>query len=268
MRRLVKRSLAVLLPSVGLTGAVLLASSPPSKAADPPAPLSAGFLDVARGSYLRVQLDQAADNYGAFTVSIPGVGLAWPASPAAVKVERPHAIRLSYDGAGSKDPEAHLDAEFGVGLQAGGPAQQVELRLIGHIDPAHHTASVEVWVDGKHYHIGATATPTTAGPVVAAYLAAVRTGDWASLYAIADSSLRSGMTQDEFSKAMAGSDGASGISDATATGPTTYTTNEAGISYARTPIRLTYGTGTSATKQDGTLVLILEAGNWKVFTVE
>jgi hypothetical protein len=75
------------------------------------------------------------------------------------------------------------------------------------------------------------------------------------------------MTQTDFAAAMAGSEGVTGISDAKTTGPTTYTTNEAGISYARTPIRLTYGTGTAATTQDGTLVLIQDAGSWKVFTV-
>jgi len=268
MMRLRKRSIMALLPILGLAAAVVVVTSTSGKAADPPAPLSSGFLDVMRGSYLRVQLDRAAGNYGAFTVSIPDVGLIWPEKPAAVTVESPQVVKLRYDGPGSKDAEARLDTEFGVGFQPDGPTQPISLRLIGEVNPVHHTASIEVWLDGRHYHIGATAAPTTADPVVAAYLTAVRTGDWAALYGIADSSLRRGMTQSDFAAVMAGSDGATRISDAKAVGPTAYKVNEAGISYGRTPIRLTYGTGTSTTTEDGTLVLILEAGIWKVFTVE
>jgi hypothetical protein len=97
---------------------------------------------------------------------------------------------------------------------------------------------------------------------------AVRAGDWAKVYGIADTSMRNGMTQAAFVAAMTKAEGSKGITGASARGTTTYTTNEAGARYARTPIRLTYGTGTSATTQDGTLVLVLDAGAWKVFTVE
>jgi hypothetical protein len=267
MKLRARLTFTMLMPALGLTGALLLAIPSPGRAADTPAQLSAGFLDVSHGSYLRVQLDSTADNYGAFTVSIPGVGLVWPAAPAVATPVSPQVVKLRYDGNGSEDAEAHLDGEFGVGFQPGGPTQQITLRLVGQVDPTHRTASVEVWVNGTHYHIGATSAPSNAAAVVVAYLGAIRTSDWPALYGITDSSLRNGMTQTDFAAAMAGSEGTTGISDAKTTGPTTYTTNEAGISYARTPIRLTYGTGTAATTQDGTLVLIQDAGSWKVFTV-
>ena len=266
MNLYVKRSLlALAVPAVA--GIVLVTIPSRGNASPAPGPLSAGFLDARNGIYLRVQLNSATGNYGAFTVSIPRVGLVWPAAPASA-VASTRDVRLRYSGRGTAAPSARLDREFGVGFQQAGPTNRITLRLAGEVDPHHHTAAIEVWVNDREYHLTALGEPHTAGPVVTAYLTDVSNGDWAALYSITDSSMHQGKTQAEFVAAMKAAQGASTITGATVSGPTTYFTNSAGISYARTPIKVTYQSGGQTTTQAGTLLLINEAGAWKVFTVE
>jgi hypothetical protein len=48
----------------------------------------------------------------------------------------------------------------------------------------------------------------------------------------------------------------------------THTTARTGASFARIPIRLTYGFGTATTSVPAELVLVLDGGAWRVFSVQ
>lgn len=262
-----RRSL-ILFAAVVVGSAVAVVAHPGvtrASAATPSAQMSGGFLDRTNGDYLRVELGDATDQ-GAFVLAIPGVGLIWPHGQATVTVESDHSIQLRYDGAGSQDPTATLDPEFGVRYQQQGPGQDATVRLIGQIDPSHGTGSVEAWVNGKHVHVGAAAasTPTSATVAGNAYLAALRAGQWTALYQMSDADLRAGVTESDFAKGMATAPGTTGIVDAVA-GTPTVTTSAAGVTYANVPIHLAYS---GAPAKDGTLVLIMNGTDWKVFTVK
>src|SRR5216683_4015607 len=125
-----------------------LSSSPAHAAAPPQSSLVSGFMDHTSSDYLRVQLDSSAAGYGQFVVALPGVGLAWSAQPATVTVESGQSDQLRYDGPGFLDPNAILDTEFGTAYQQQGPTTSEPIRLIGQVDPAHGTGSIEVWVAG------------------------------------------------------------------------------------------------------------------------
>ena len=79
--------------------------------------------------------------------------------------------------------------------------------------------------------------------------------------------MRNGSKRATFVTDLANGGAVTTISDARATGPTVLST-DAGVSYARTPIRVTYGDAPGATRVDATLVLAVDAGSWKVLGIE
>jgi hypothetical protein len=233
-----------------------------------PNELNSGFQDRSSGAYLRIQLDPGQPGYGEFIAAIPGVGLIWPAAPATASPRSDHAIQLRYESSGFVQPQAQLDLEFGVNYQPNGPINSATVRLIGVVDPTHKTGSVELWLNGTHYHLGALAAPSDAGPVVEAYLTDVVAADWVALYTISDSSLKNATSQDQFVAAMQQSMTVDGVvTAATATGSTAYDVTSAGIAYAKTPINLTLVKDGNSSSQQSTLVLVFDAGAWRVLTV-
>lgn len=230
--------------------------------------LKGGFLDSSSGDYLRIELSPAAPDRGAFVLSLPGTGLVWPNGRAVVTPEGAGSTLLRYDGAGSEDPTARLDRELGVGYQQVGPGHPVTVKLMGRVDPAQGTGSVEAWVNGEHFRLDATAAPpVSASAAVQAYLGALERGDWTAIYAKGDDDLRKGATEADFVKGMANAPGATGILSATA-GPPAVSTTAAGITFATSAIHLTYRANAPSPSRDGTLVLVRNGAGWKVFTVK
>jgi hypothetical protein len=96
----------------------------------------------------------------------------------------------------------------------------------------------------------------------------MRTGDWNRLYDVESSYMRNGSKRPDFVTELSNGGAVTTISDARTVGPSEYSTTDAGVSYLRTPIRLTYGDGPGATKVHATLVLAVDAGSWKVLGLE
>jgi hypothetical protein len=299
-RRLIRRTLwsglAVVVTAVLAAAGLLTFTAGSGSAEDPPTDLSNAFHDSRQGSTLRIQLDTTASNFGAFTLALPGNGLVWPDTLGSAKVVTSAAqlassaagskangfqlncpgttsqlpfvkghkvFWLSYDGTGSIDAGAQLDTEFGVNNVATGSAAAVSsLHLCGVADATSGYALVGVAVDKVIKLIAAVPLALPPASVVQQYLTAVTKSDWATLYTISDTSLRKSLTQSDFVAAMK-ADGTT-VSQAQVTGPTSTLTTTAGVTYARTPIRTT----SAGTSTDGTLVLILDSGAWKVLTVE
>jgi hypothetical protein len=259
--------------------------------------LYAEFVDGSRNSYLEVQLDRAATSFGAFSASLPDGGRVWPAARVQATPQSSGAVTLRYDGIGFQDMDAHPDSEPGdesprdehppqvperlpqvpeqlpqvpePSPQASAqPPQLVLLRLVGRVDPAHHTASVDVWVNGNHHRLASPGEVSGAEAVVSDFLAAARTGDWNKLYDLEHPYMRNGSKRSDFLTAMTSSGAATRISDAETMGSTKYSTTDSGVSFAQVPVRLIYGTGTGATTLQASLHLVVDEGTWKVLSLE
>jgi hypothetical protein len=127
---------------------------------------------------------------------------------------------------------------------------------------------VDVWVNGDRHHIASEGQVSGAEDVVQEFLVAMRTGNWNKLYTIESSHMRNGSKRATFVTDLTNGGAVTTITDARTVGPTAHSTTDAGVSYARTPIRLTYGDGAAATKVEATLVLTVDAGSWKVLGLE
>jgi hypothetical protein len=263
------RTAVIGIVAIGVAAAAVLAHPSASHAAQPPAAMTNGFQDHTSNDYLRIQLDPTAANYGGFVVAIPGTGLTWAAQPAAASTKSDHSVQLRYDGTGYLDANAKLDTEFGVGYQTVGAPTTITLRLIGQVDPAHTSGSIELWVNGIHYQFAAAPAPQNADTVGNAVLAALKANDWTALYNLADDSLRGGGTAAQFTQQVQAQFGAGGqVSDAHSIGATTYTTNQAGVSYANLPVSITVIHAGATQTATGTLVLIDDQGSWRWFTMK
>jgi hypothetical protein len=229
-----------------------------------PPPLTAEFPDVSGGSYLDVQLNHSAKSFGYFSAFLPGEGRVWPTDR--VKATRMSAgvVDLSYDGAGHLDPRAPADVTTTAHHFR---PWTVRLRLVGQVDPAEHSASVDIWVNGKHRRIVSPEQAGGAEAVVREFLTAVDDHDWSRVYDVSDRYMRNGVPRGDFVIGI-GAGAAHRITEVEAVGPTTYTTTGGGVRFARVPIRLTYRTGTAATTVDAALVLVVDTGGWKVLSVE
>ena len=270
MTRVISRRLSwiALALAIGAVVAVLSFQHRAIGAPPPPSAMTGGFQDRSNGAYLRIQLDSSAPDYGAFVVALPHVGLIWPPSPATVSPVSSHSTQLRYDAAGFLQAEAQLDTEFGVNYQPAGPVQDIALRVIGQVDPDHKTGSIELWVNGTHYHLGVLDTPHTADLTVSAYLAAVSASDWAGLYAITDSSAKNSLTESDFVQTMSAAAAGQTFANGQASGAIDYTISAAGVGYATVSFRLTVIENGNSSTQAGKLVLIFDGGQWRVLSVD
>lgn len=279
MNPLVLRSTRSRLVSAALlaavtSGVLVATAASPSHAATPPAAkqLTDGFLDRSSGAYLRLQLDPTQPRYGAFVAALPGIGLIWPTGAADVQPRSGQDTQLRYNSSGYLDAKAQLDPEFGVAYQFTGTRTASTVRLVGHIDPAHHTGVVELWLNGTHYHLTAQGDPsrgTPADPTVAAVLAAYRAQDWHALYKLTDTSLTANQTEQQFTALLTNGLAGSHIGAAQTAGATSYTTTSTGIAFAQVPITLTQVDQQGTTQSTPvTLRLIYDTGGaWHMLTL-
>lgn len=162
-----------------------------------------------------------------------------------------------------------MDTEFGVGYQFAGTATSATVRFTGQVDAAHGSSPIEVWVNGTHYHVAAGNAAQNADSTANAVVAALKANDWPALYDLADDSLRNGMTAAQFAQQVTSAFGAgTKITDVTITGAITYTTNQAGVSYADVPITMTVFVNGANQTTAGVLVLIDDQGSWRWFTTK
>jgi hypothetical protein len=231
-------------------------------------PLFAEFVDPSSNSYLDVELDSSTKSYGSFSAVLPGEGRVWPKDPVQTTQRADGLVELRYDGIGYQDPYVQPGAGDEDPVPHRPPPPRVPLRLAGQVDAARHAASVDVWVDGQRSHIASKGQVSGAEGVVDDFLTAMRTGNWNKLYDIESSYMRNGSKRADFVTELSSGGAVTTISDARTAGPAAYSTTDAGVSYLRTPIRLTYGDGPSATKVHATLVLAVDAGSWKVLALE
>jgi hypothetical protein len=231
-------------------------------------PLFAEFVAPSSDSYLDVQLDSSAKSYGAFSAVLPGKGRVWPKGPVQATQRPDGVVELFYDGIGYQDPFVQPGGGEQDPAVRRPPPPQVPVRFAGQVDATRHTATVDVWVNGQRSHIAAAGQVSGAEGVVDDFLGAMRTGDWDKLYDIESTYMRNGSKRTDFVTQLSNGGAVTTISDARAVGPSEYSTTDAGVSYLRTPIRLTYGEGPGATKVLATLVLAVDAGSWKVLGLE
>ena len=231
-------------------------------------PVFAEFVDTSSNAYLDVQLDTSAKSYGAFSVVLPGRGRVWPKDRVQTTQRLDGVVELRYDGTGYQDPRVRpgwID-EDPAAIRP--PASRIPVRFAGHVDPARHTGAVDVWVNGEHSHIAATGQVSGAEGIVDDFLVALRTGDWNELYNIESPYMRNGSRRADFVNQLSNGGAVTTITDVQAVGPSVYSTTDAGVSYLRTPIRVTYGDSPGATQVDSTLVVAVDGGSWKVLGLE
>jgi len=114
-----------------------------------------------------------------------------------------------------------------------------------------------------------TPSSRTATGIADAVVAALKANDWPTLYNLADDSLRLGMTSTQFAQQVAVAFGAgTRITDVHTTGPITYITNEASVSYADVPVSFTVLSNGASQTAAGTLVLINDQGSWRWLTTK
>jgi hypothetical protein len=232
-----------------------------------PPPAYAEFVDPSRSSYLDVQLDRSSTRYGSFSAVVPGEGRVWPKGRVDVGQLDGSVVELRYAGVGYREVPAPDDAPADPGARPP-PPEKVQLRLVGQVDPVSHVASVDVFVNGAGHHIGSPGQVDGADGVVNDFLTALRTRNWDELYRIETASMRTRVPRNDFLTAMAYGGAVTCISRAEAINSTTVSTSPAGISYARTPVRITYGECAGATSLQATLVLVVDGGTWKALSLE
>jgi hypothetical protein len=227
---------------------------------------SLGFRDQSSGAYLRIDVSPADAGAGQFYFTAPGVGLVQPATAATLVPHSAQDEQFRYDGAGTLFPSAALDSDIAQPVPTG-TSSTATVRVIGHIDPAHQTATVEVWINGQHFTLNAAPAPHNAANTVTAVINAVKATDLGALYDLGDPSLRGGLTRAQFITQVSAT-GSGSVTSVTVTGATTYVTTSAGADFALTPITLAYtSNGTPATVQ-AHIRLIYTGGQWRYMTMQ
>ena len=229
--------------------------------------LYAEFVDPAGSAYLDVQLAEEATSYGAVSAVVPRQGRVWPVTRVAITPLPSGEVQLSYDGAGYRDRQVRADTRDEK-VPPRKSTDRIQLRLSGRVDPARHTATVDLWVDGAPSRIRSTGIPAGAQYLVDEFLTAVRGRNWNAVYDMETASMRNGSKRGTFVTDMANAGVITTLRAARTTGPTTFSTSAAGVSLARTPIRMTYADGATTTSVDATLVLAVDGGSWGIQAVE
>jgi hypothetical protein len=217
------------------------------------------------GDYFTVALDSTKPNYGSYTVAITGTGLISSTNPSTVKVNNAHDVQLRYDGTATLDPAATLDPVFGAGFTPSGQNQPAAVRIDGHVDPAHHTASIELWVNGVHHHLGQDASHSPADPTLTRITTDLTGGNWADLYEVTVPTVRADISAANFAQRTAA--GLPGTITSATTGPVTYTTVATGLTWASTPLTLTVTKDGTTTTLHATVKLVYATGSWMLYTM-
>ena len=217
------------------------------------------------GDYFTVALDSTKPNYGSYTVAIVGTGLVSSTAPSTVKANNGHDVELRYDGTANLDPAATLDPVFGAGFRSSGQNQPAAVRIDGHVDPVHHTASIELWVNGVHHHLGQDGSRSPADPTFARITTDYTGGNWADVYEVTVPTMRADVSAADFAQHMAA--GVPGTITGATTGPVTYTSVDTGLTWASTPLTVTVTKDGTTTTLHATVKLVYATGSWMLYTM-
>jgi hypothetical protein len=227
---------------------------------------SLGFRDQSSGAYLRIDASPADAGAGQFYFTAPGVGLVQPTTAAILVPNSAHDEQFRYDGAGKLFPSAALSSDVAQPVPTG-TSSPATVRVIGHIDPANQTATVEVWINGQHFTLNAAPAPHNADATVTAAVNALKATDLGALYDLGDPSLRGGLTREQF-VAKLGATGSGAVTGVSVTGATTYVTTSAGADFALTPVTLSYASNGTPASVAAHLRLIYTGGQWRYMTTQ
>ncbi len=255
-------TLAVLGVAAGATIGLQARHADATSMSDP----SLGFRDQSSGAYLRIDASPADAGAGQFYFTAPGVGLVQPAAAATLVPHSAHDEQFRYDGAGMLFASAALGSDVAQPVPAGA-SSAATVRVVGHIDPAHRTATVEVWINGRHFTLNAAPAPRNADAIVTAVVNALKATDVGALYDLGDPSLRGGLTREQF-VAKLGATGSGVVTGVSVTGATTYVTTSAGADFALTPVTLTYTSNGTSASVAAHLRLIYTGGQWRYMTTQ
>ena len=224
------------------------------------------FIDTVDHTQLLIYLDPSVAHYGAFSFAAQGAGLFGNVRPATIDVAGPHAVDVSYDGAGTLDPAARLDFVFGLDWPSG-QAQPAAIRLTASLDPIAGAASADLWTGGAHYRLRVQPPPRNADQALAAVLRAYRNEDWSALYDLYFSGLRAQLSRADFVARI--STGVAGwrVVDAQVVSPITYSDGQAGFFMAVAQVRITRSRQGATRTDVAQAELLWENGRWALLTL-
>ena len=224
---------------------------------------SFGVVDAHSLTFVTVDRKKGATT-GYVTLGIPGVGLAWSTRNVSL-TKTPNGIIIRYDGAGRLAAHAEVDPVVG-GMFGTLQTRSVNatLRVVGTVDPAAATGTVDIWVGGTHRRLTAAPVPHHAEHMAGQFVDATRSSDWHTIYRLAASDLRTHFSEAAFTAKAARifSDGGR-IEMVRITGPLTYRTLSTGVTYARVPLFMRAVIQGRTSSRHETLELVREAGAWR-----
>lgn len=266
-RRSLRWASAAVVVAAAAVGTAVFAQAPHGFATTTDQPLTT-FADRESNVSMRLQLDPGSANYGAVLLIVPGQGVLWTERGLTVTKHSDTDTQLRYDGDALVDPAATADTEFHVNYQPSGQISTTHLRVVGAVDPLHHTSAVELFIGSMHYNLKTTSVaPATAQPVIDTLLKQLAAADWASIYTAADTSLKSAINQADFISQMNSELGTQKISSVQQTGPATQSTTAADVVYTTAPIAFTISTPSGTQTANMKLELILEGQTWRLLTL-
>jgi hypothetical protein len=261
--RVLAGTLAVVVAGIS----AFLAAGPAASSPAPPPGLEFGVHDQSTGAHLSLQADPATDGYGSFTIATPSLGVVWATADAAMSGSSP-VLQLRYDGDGYLDKNASIDQETGSDYVLSGSSDEVDLRVVGHVNTSTHEGVVDYWVDGDHYQLNTHgAAGSGSGPAVAAvahkYVAALLAHDAGSVYDLMDWQTRTSVARDKFVSTTGSAPDFTGITAASVSGTPSIASNDGGVTYATMDISVT----SQGSITGGKLTLVWDRGAWQVYGV-
>jgi hypothetical protein len=149
----------------------------------------------------------------------------------------------------------------------GGAALPASVRMEGEINTAHHTASINVWTDGVHYHLGAVAPNVAdAQNVAQQVLTATIAQNWHTVYLLLAPEITANLTEADFTGRRAGGS-APRVLSGNLVGQGQVTVDASGVAHFGQPVSLLVQMpGGDTRSTTSTLYLTLEDGVWHFLT--
>lgn len=207
----------------------------------------------ASGTVLSIQLSSTQPDYGQFSFYVPQIGYYNGIIP------------LQQSGQRIIHPQGSTPATFYP--VTGNTTASTTVRMEGEINIEHNTASINIWINGTHYHVEVAQVDTNA---VAATIKQVfndfTSQNWQSLYNSLSLETQSTIAQAQFIQLLNTNLPKVLTIDFNGAGQVT---SAAGYSYYAQPVALTMQKpdGTTTSNQS-IFYFILEQGAWKLLTTD
>ena len=237
-----------------LAALVLLGVGTVSSSGDSSGPgstLPVVFRDVSGSEALAIQTDVTRPDVGRFDFRVYGTGYAIGVIPVQL-VGNVETINGTVAG--------QLYDESGAAVRA------VQVKMEGEANPTDGSASINVWLDSQHYHLGTAHGDLNDGAVAGSEaLSAIASEDWTSVYYMLTSDIQAQLTLAQFVQAMS-SQTAPKVLSASIVPPGTISTI-GGFSYLTIPYtaQLQNGDGSTSTLNQS-IYMVLDGGSWHLLT--